>query len=306
MADGAGDPGAAQYRATVQALYGIAYAIRFALKNDDAMEYPVMPLQGRWWAAGEREVDAVDRSLWLWTMMILQPPQATEALVARATARVRRTRPAAAVDGVRLARLAEGRCAQVLHTGPYRAENPTIERLRAFVQAQGCVWPAGTTRSTCPTLPVPPRRSSRRSSATPWPQPEPDPERRPAGHGQNFRPPAWRRQRVSCSTRACGPDAAPLAVVLVGWRHHRPWRCHRRRLPRRTWRAQIPTKEDATANRLWQRTLPSTRAEGDCCRDPALRRGAGPHAGHHAHRCPPARGGSRPGRRGRLLVARTR
>jgi hypothetical protein len=139
MADGAGDPGAAQYRATVQALYGIAYAIRFALKNDDAMEYPVMPLQGRWWAAGEREVDAVDRSLWLWTMMILQPPQATEALVARATARVRRTRPAAAVDGVRLARLAEGRCAQVLHTGPYRAENPTIERLRAFVQAQGCV-----------------------------------------------------------------------------------------------------------------------------------------------------------------------
>jgi hypothetical protein len=72
-------------------------------------------------------------------MMILQPPQATEALVARATARVRRTKPAAAVDGVRLARLAEGRCAQVLHTGPYRAETPTIERLRAFVQAQGCV-----------------------------------------------------------------------------------------------------------------------------------------------------------------------
>jgi hypothetical protein len=75
-------------------------------------------------------------------MMILQPPHATEELVAQATAKVRRAEPAAAVDGVRLARLAEGRCAQVLHTGPYREETPTIERLHAFVRAQGCV-PAG-------------------------------------------------------------------------------------------------------------------------------------------------------------------
>jgi hypothetical protein len=142
MADGAGDPGAAGYRATVQALYRVAYAIRSALKHDDGVEYRVMPLQGRWWAADRREVIATDRSLWLWTMMILQPPHATEELVAQATAKVRRAEPAAAVDGVRLARLAEGRCAQVLHTGPYREETPTIERLHAFVRAQGCV-PAG-------------------------------------------------------------------------------------------------------------------------------------------------------------------
>jgi len=123
-----------------QALYGVAYAIRFALKHgDDALEYPVMPLQGLWWAADGREVIAIDRSSWLWTMMILQPPQATEELVEQATAKVRRTKPAAAVDGVRLERLAEGRCAQVLHTGPYREEPPTIDRLLAFVQANGCV-----------------------------------------------------------------------------------------------------------------------------------------------------------------------
>jgi hypothetical protein len=49
MADGAGDPGAAGYRATVQALYRVAYTIRSALKHDDGVEYRVMPLQGRWW-----------------------------------------------------------------------------------------------------------------------------------------------------------------------------------------------------------------------------------------------------------------
>lgn len=138
--DGAGDPATAGYRATVQALYGVAYAIRFALQHgDDAPEYPVMPLEGLWWASDGREVIAADRSSWLWTMMILQPPQATTELVAQATARVRRSKPAAAVDGVCLARLAEGRCAQVLHIGPYRAETPTIDRLHAFIRAQGCV-----------------------------------------------------------------------------------------------------------------------------------------------------------------------
>jgi len=139
MADGAGDPGAAGYRATVQALYGVAYAIRFGLKHDYGLEYPVMPLQGRWWARDGREVIAADRSSWLWTMLILQPPQVTEALVAQASAKVRRGKAAAAVEGVRLDHLAEGRCAQVLHTGPYREESPTIERLRAFIRAQGCV-----------------------------------------------------------------------------------------------------------------------------------------------------------------------
>jgi hypothetical protein len=95
----------------------VAYAIRFALKHgDDALDDPVMPLQGLWWATAE--------------------------LVARAIAKVRRSRPAVAVDGVRLARLAEGRCAQVLHTGPYSRETPTIDRLHAFIRARGCV-PSG-------------------------------------------------------------------------------------------------------------------------------------------------------------------
>jgi hypothetical protein len=64
MADGAGDPATTGYQATVQALYGVAYAIRFALKQ------------------------GAD-----------QPPQATTELAAQAAAKVRRSRPAAAVAG---------------------------------------------------------------------------------------------------------------------------------------------------------------------------------------------------------------
>jgi hypothetical protein len=140
MADGAGGPETAGYRAAVEALYGVAYAVRFALKDGaDALEYRVMPLQGRWWNADGGKAAAADRSLWRWSMMLLQPPQATAELVEQAATKVRRSRPAAAVDAVRLDRLAEGRCAQVRHTGPYREEGPTIDRLHAFIRAQGCV-----------------------------------------------------------------------------------------------------------------------------------------------------------------------
>lgn len=65
----------------------------------------------------------------------------TAELVTQAIAKVRRSNPAAAaaLEGVRLQRLTEGRCAQVLHTCPYREETPTIERLHAFIRAQGCI-----------------------------------------------------------------------------------------------------------------------------------------------------------------------
>ncbi|MNP65847.1 Bacterial transcription activator, effector binding domain [compost metagenome] len=38
---------------------------------------------------------------------------------------------------VRLERLEEGKCAQVLHVGPYADEEPTIQRLHAFIEEQG-------------------------------------------------------------------------------------------------------------------------------------------------------------------------
>ncbi len=41
------------------------------------------------------------------------------------------------VRQVRLERYHEGPCAQILHTGPYSAEPPTIERLHAFIAARG-------------------------------------------------------------------------------------------------------------------------------------------------------------------------
>ncbi|MFI1381424.1 GyrI-like domain-containing protein [Embleya sp. NPDC020886] len=136
--DGCGDPAGADYAAAVEALYGLAYTIRFALKGAGIVEYSVPPLQGRWWTDDRGGFDhAVDRAHWHWTMLLMQPAQADEALVCEARVRTAKKKPAAPVDRVQLRRIAEGECAQVLHTGPYDTEHTTLDRLYTFVAAEG-------------------------------------------------------------------------------------------------------------------------------------------------------------------------
>jgi hypothetical protein len=139
MADGQGDPNtSASYGEAVQALYATAYAVRFALKRGpEAIDAPVMPLEGRWWAPDMAAFTSGDRCAWHWTMMIALPDVAGADVVAaaRATA-VRKVGPDAA-GRVRLDRFAEGPAAQVLHVGPYSSEGPTIRALHEFIAAQG-------------------------------------------------------------------------------------------------------------------------------------------------------------------------
>ena len=42
------------------------------------------------------------------------------------------------MDEVRLESLREGRCVQILHIGPYDAEQPAIDKLHAFAAENGC------------------------------------------------------------------------------------------------------------------------------------------------------------------------
>ncbi|TFV65642.1 UNVERIFIED_ORG: hypothetical protein E4P37_09015 [Bacillus sp. AZ43] len=139
MVDGHGDPNTAPaYAEAVEALYSVAYTVRFALRDGPAaLDAPVMPLEGLWWTADMATFSTDDKSAWDWTMMIALPEQATADVVAAAVTRAATRRRLAAIGRVRLERWAEGRAAQVLHIGPYSAEGPTIAALHAFIAGQG-------------------------------------------------------------------------------------------------------------------------------------------------------------------------
>lgn len=141
MIDGMGNPNTSQeYQQAVEALYGVAYALKFLLKKDQGADYTVMPLEGLWWAPDMAEFSAERKEAWQWTMLIAQPEAVTEALFERAREQVRRKKDSPALAKMRLETFHEGLAAQVMYIGPYAAEGPTIARLHAFIHGQGCTF----------------------------------------------------------------------------------------------------------------------------------------------------------------------
>ncbi len=138
MIDGAGDPtGSEHYAQAVEALFSVSYTAKFMVKKGaTAIDYAVMPLEGLWWADDMSAFVANDRAQWQWTMMIMQPPFATQEIIACALAEVKRKKALPAVERLRLEDFTEGRCAQVLHLGPFTEEGPTIERVHDFIDAR--------------------------------------------------------------------------------------------------------------------------------------------------------------------------
>ena len=138
MLDGRGDPNANPlFDKAVEALYGVAYAAKLAVKRQTGLTYAVMPLEGLWWTPDMQAFAVDDRSKWHWTVMIMQPAAVTADLFAAAREHAAARRPSDAVGRVRLESYAEGWAAQVLHVGPYATEGPTIVGLHAFIADRG-------------------------------------------------------------------------------------------------------------------------------------------------------------------------
>jgi len=133
--DGHGDPNTSPaYVNTVQALYSVSYAAKFAVQKAGGTAVKVSALEGLWWAEDLSTFSAADKSEWDWTMMIRQHDTLTGDLVERLAEQValKKSMPAA-----RLISFEEGAAAQVLHVGPYATEAPTIARLHEFIRQQG-------------------------------------------------------------------------------------------------------------------------------------------------------------------------
>lgn len=138
MIDGQGDPNTSRsYQEAVEALFSVAYAIKFKVKKTLAIDYGVPPLEGLWWADDMAKFSVDDKSAWKWTMMIMQPEFVSEALVCDTIAEVKKKKDLPALALLRFAPFNEGKCAQILHIGPFSAEGPTIARVHAFISSVG-------------------------------------------------------------------------------------------------------------------------------------------------------------------------
>jgi hypothetical protein len=138
MIDGHGDPNTSdEYVHAIEALYPVAYTLKFMSKKTLAKDYAVMPLEGLWWSDNMEDFLTGNKSNWDWTMMIMQPDFVSEQMVKTAVEEVQKKKNPASLDKLRFDTYDEGRAAQVMYVGAYADEGPTIVKLHEFIASQG-------------------------------------------------------------------------------------------------------------------------------------------------------------------------
>jgi len=136
MVDGKGDPNKSErLQDCFQALYSVAYTIKFDLKKAGREDYTVFPPEGLWYANDPSVFVKTpeDKSAWKWTIVIAQPDFITKADFenAQKTALAKKGLPL--IADVRFESMDEGEVAQMMHIGPYATEGPNIQKLHDYI-----------------------------------------------------------------------------------------------------------------------------------------------------------------------------
>lgn len=138
MVHGEGDPNTSKdYRGAIEALYNVAYTLKFTLKKTDAAkDFKVGPLEGLWWSNEDECLDPGKKEGWKWIAMIVMPPFIKPEMAEKARVAAEKKKDNPLLARLKLEGLDEGRCAQILYIGPWAEEHATIQRVHDFIQGQ--------------------------------------------------------------------------------------------------------------------------------------------------------------------------
>ena len=144
MIDGAIEKGKAPgtspgFAEATGALYSLCYTLKFMLKKREknAIDYPVMPLEGLWWVE-DGFFDITVKDNWFYTLMIMKPDVVTKEIFEEARENVRKKKgDSELLNKLRLEYFEEGLCVQTMHIGPYATEPATMDRMKEFMQENG-------------------------------------------------------------------------------------------------------------------------------------------------------------------------
>ncbi|MFP5222711.1 MAG: GyrI-like domain-containing protein [Acidobacteriota bacterium] len=135
--DGQGHPDDSEFKNCLAALYTVAEALR----QDSAQAgrvYELAVLEAMWHLdPGYADFDTAPRSAWNWTLCLRTPDLIGENDLDRIVEKLLAEGHPRIVSRVALAGFEEGRCVQMLHTGPYDQEASTLAVMHAFMERQG-------------------------------------------------------------------------------------------------------------------------------------------------------------------------
>lgn len=139
---GEGDPNeeGGTYQAAISVLYAVAYTIKMSKKGDHRIDgyydFVVPPLEGFWWQEGREGVDNSDKSAFHWISVIRLPEFVTKADFAWAVEEATRKKKLDCSMAEFLT-IEEGLCVQILHQGPFDAEQETVALMDNYLAENG-------------------------------------------------------------------------------------------------------------------------------------------------------------------------
>jgi len=135
---GQGAPGGELFQARIGALYGAAFTVKMTRKFAGLQDYAVSKLEAQWWSdAPDENFARSPKEQWRWKLLIRTPAFISADDLKQAVAVLLKRGKGEDVKHVQLETLAEGRCVQMLHVGPYEREGETVAVMKAFAERQG-------------------------------------------------------------------------------------------------------------------------------------------------------------------------
>lgn len=137
---GKGDPSGADFAQKIQAIYPVAYALKFTFKAR-GKDFAVAKLEGLWWYDEKRYAGisiadspkAIPRSEWEYRLLIRIPDYVEQKDVQAAVETCYTSKGHPAIREVSYFEMEEGKVVQMLHIGPFDNEPETLAKLNDYI-----------------------------------------------------------------------------------------------------------------------------------------------------------------------------
>ncbi|WP_240424436.1 GyrI-like domain-containing protein [Lactococcus allomyrinae] len=138
---GAGAPADVEFQEAIQKLYPVAYAISMSYKRQDVeiadfQPFVVPPLEGLWTSKEAPENGVLDKSNFIWKIMLRMPDFVTRDTVEWAKS-VSTDKKKMNFSEVRFEEITDGKCVQAIHIGSFDTETETFEEMVNFAAHAG-------------------------------------------------------------------------------------------------------------------------------------------------------------------------
>jgi len=137
-------PETEEFSASVGALYGVAYGLKFARKKTTGEDFKVGALVGIWWAEGHDLTtgEVPPRDSWRWAVQLDVPDNVTSEEVttvvdAAVGKRGGKLAGSAYAPKIALEREPERRFGRILHVGPFADEPQSFDEIESLLDLEG-------------------------------------------------------------------------------------------------------------------------------------------------------------------------